>query len=109
MNMNTPILSDNRTQPALRYNNLHFYLKTPGKVSALFRCSTAKCYASLSLKVDKNTQVIKEPLEVIQTNDKHIETCNAKVEEFFETRDFMTTVKKNLNIKSQRIEIEKLN
>ena len=82
MNMNTPILSDNRTQPALRYNNFHYYLKTPGKVSALFRCSTAKSYASVSLKVDKDTQVIKEPLEVIKTNDSHIETFNAKDEEF---------------------------
>ena len=45
--MNLPILSENRSNPALRYKNNHYVLKTAGKVSAMFRFSILKCYASI--------------------------------------------------------------
>ena len=38
--MNLPILSENRSYPALWYRNYHFILQTAGKNSAMFRCSS---------------------------------------------------------------------
>jgi hypothetical protein len=56
--MNFPILSENRSNPSVRYRNYHYTQKTAGKVSAMFRCSTVNCYASISLKVESATQKI---------------------------------------------------
>ena len=62
--MNFPILSENKSNPSVRYRNYYYTQKTAGKVSAMFRCSTINCYASISLKVDRATQQIQRPIEV---------------------------------------------
>ena len=54
------------------------------------------CYASISLKVDRATQQIQRPIEVKNTNDNHIENCLAKEDAFFETKEFLNTVKKQI-------------
>jgi hypothetical protein len=79
------ILSNNRENPSLRFKNFMFNMKTKGKMSAAFVCTTPGCYASLSLRVDKATIEIQEPY-VIPKNDS-----------YFEVRDFMNKVKSKLN------------
>jgi len=96
--MNFPILSEKRSNPSVRYRNYYFTQKTAGKVSAMFRCSTVDCYASISLKVDRATQQIQRPIDVKNTNDNHIENCLAKEDAFFETKEFLNTVKKQLEM-----------
>ena len=56
------------------------------------------CYASISLKVDRATQQIQRPIEVKNANDNHIENCTAKEDAFFETKEFLNTVKKQLEM-----------
>ncbi len=51
-------LNENRSNPSVRYRNYYYTQKTAGKVSAMFRCSTVNCYASISLKVESATQKI---------------------------------------------------
>jgi len=64
----------------------------------MFRCSTVNCYASISLKVDRVTQQIQRPIEIKTTNDNHIENFLAKEDAFFETKEFLNTVKKQLEM-----------
>jgi len=45
--MNFSILSENRSNPSVRYRNCYCTQKTAGKVSALFRFSTVNYYASM--------------------------------------------------------------
>ena len=54
-------LSTNRDNPSVRYQNRHFLLKSKGKMSASFVCATSKCYASISLRVDRLTNEIELP------------------------------------------------
>jgi hypothetical protein len=64
-------LSNNRENPSLRYKNFMFNLKTKGKVSAAFVCTTSGCYASISLKVNKYTQEIQELYVINSLNENH--------------------------------------
>ena len=41
------ILSNNRENPSLRFKNFMFNMKTKGKMSAAFVCTTSGCYASI--------------------------------------------------------------
>ena len=41
------ILSNNRENPSLRFKNFMFNMKTKGKMSAAFVCTTPGCYASI--------------------------------------------------------------
>ena len=43
-------LSNNISNPYMRYKNYNFNLKTKGKMSASFVCVTAGCFASVSLR-----------------------------------------------------------
>lgn len=52
--MNEIILYENREQNSLRYKNFNYLLKRGGKVASCFRCATSKCYATISLSVDKD-------------------------------------------------------
>ncbi len=87
-------MTDNRVECSVRYNNYHFWEKNRGKVACSFRCSSPKCYACISLKIDVNE--IKEPYEITHLNEKHSESCERKPEEFFETREFLQKVRKVL-------------
>jgi len=53
--MNLPILSENRSNSALRNKNYHYVLKTAGKLSAMFRFSISKCYALIFFHQIKKT------------------------------------------------------
>ncbi len=100
--MNLPILSEKRSKPDFRYRNYHSILKPVGKVSAMFKCSTSKCYASISLEVNKATQEIQKPLEVKNLNDSHIDSCLAKEDKYFKTREFIATVRQQLEMTSNQ-------
>ena len=43
-------LSNNISNPYMRYKNFKFNLKTKGKMSASFVCANAGCFASVSLR-----------------------------------------------------------
>ena len=79
-------LANNRENPSCRWNNYIFNLKSKSKMSASFVCSTPKCYASVSLRVQNNE--IKEPYEISYQNDIHDENCLPKNDSFFDVRDF---------------------
>lgn len=96
--MNLPNLSEKRSKPDFRYRNYHSILKPVCKVSAMFKCSTSKCYASISLEVDKATQEIQKPLEVKNLND----SCLAKEDKYFKTREFIATVRQQLEMTSNQ-------
>ncbi len=64
------ILSNNRENPSLRFKNFMFNMKTKGKMSAAFVCTTPGCYASISLRVDKATIEIQEPYVISNINEK---------------------------------------
>jgi hypothetical protein len=42
----------------------------------MFRCSTSKCNASISLKIDETTQEIKQPLEIVRQENLSLVTVN---------------------------------
>jgi hypothetical protein len=66
--MNFPILSENRSKPSVIYILLHTKKLL---VKYQLRCSTVNCYALISLKVDRATQQIQQPIEVKNTNKNH--------------------------------------
>ncbi|CAF1097749.1 unnamed protein product [Brachionus calyciflorus] len=65
-------------------------------MAALFRCSTPKCFASVSLKTDAITNEIKEPFVVSNNNSSHLESCLQKDNDYFEVRGFIKNVKDNI-------------
>ncbi len=92
MTDNRVFVYDNRVKSRVRYNNYHFWEKNRDKVARSFRCSTPKCYASISLKMNENE--MKEPYEISNLNENHSESCERKPGEFFETREFLQQVRK---------------
>jgi hypothetical protein len=66
--MNFPILSENRSNPSVRYRNYYCTQKTAGKVSALFRCSSVNCYASMYEEA-RSTQRIKSATTIPDYKD----------------------------------------
>ncbi|CAF0714246.1 unnamed protein product [Brachionus calyciflorus] len=81
---------------SVRYQNRLFHLKTKGKIAALFRCSTPKCFASVSLKTDAIPNEIKEPLVVSNYNSSHLVSCLQKNDDYFVVRGFIKNVKDNI-------------
>ena len=61
MQVEEVILSNNRANPSLKYDSYHFLLKNKGKMSASFVCSTSRCYASISLSVNRDNNEIQVP------------------------------------------------
>jgi len=66
--MNFPILSENRSNPSVRYGNYYYTQKTVSKVSAMFRCSTVNCYASMYEEA-RSTQRIKSATTIPDYKD----------------------------------------
>jgi len=90
------ILSNNRENPSLRFKNFMFNMKTKGKMSAAFVCTTPGCYASISLRVDKATMEIQEPYVISNINENHKINCVPKNDSYFDVRDFMKKVKNKM-------------
>jgi len=66
--MNFLILSENRSNPSVRYRNYYCTQKTAGKVSVMFRCSTVNCYASMYEEA-RSTQRIKSAATIPDYKD----------------------------------------
>ena len=79
-------LSFNRENTSVRYMNYLYHNKTKGKMPASFLCATPKCYASISFKVNRETNDIKVPYEITHQNNKHIDDCHSMDERFFQFR-----------------------
>ena len=63
-----------------------------GKVSCCFRWSTPKCFASVSLKIEDG----EVSTTIFNINENHIDTCELKTDEFFETRNFLKRVRREI-------------
>ena len=69
-----------------------------GVQSALYRCHTKGCYASISLKTHKVGEVneVFDPMVVTNLNFKHKVGCEPKTDAQFEVRSFIYKVKEKV-------------
>ena len=79
---------NNQGKKDLRCLNYLYQIKLTGVQSALYRCHTKGCYASLSLRTHKVNEVIQvfEPMVVTNLNFKHKVGCVHKTDAQFEVR-----------------------
>ena len=82
----------------LRCLNYFYQIKSMGPQSALYRCQTRGCYASLSLRTHIVKEVIEvfEPMVVTNLNFKHKVGCVPKTDSQFEVRSFLYKVKEKV-------------
>ena len=92
---NKVYISNNRTKPSIRYNNRHYLWKHQGRSTVQFRCAGHKCYASLSLHYDAATEHI-DSNRIYSNNAQHADGCLIKTEAFFETRNFVKSVREQI-------------
>ena len=69
-----------------------------GVQSALYRCHTKGCYASISLKTHKVGEVneVFDPMVVTNLNFKHKVGCEPKTDAQFDVRSFIYKVKEKV-------------
>ena len=81
----------------LRYGNRLFTKKTAVKNSQCYWCAHAKCNATVSLEVDRQTGQLKEPFVITNKNESHIETCKPHDNDFFVIKEFVSSVKTQID------------
>jgi hypothetical protein len=87
---------------SLRCLNYQFNAKTIGKMAACYTCSTARCYASISLRTrnveGSDAPIVVDPFEVIYFNFNHREGCEPKKDYYFNAKSFIYEVKEHIKL-----------
>ena len=89
---------NNQGNKDLRCLNYLYQIKSMGVQSALYRCHTKGCYASISLKTHKVGEVneVFDPMVVTNLNFKHKVGCEPKTDAQFDVRSFIYKVKEKV-------------
>ena len=83
---------NNKGAKDIRCLNYVFRLKTDGKRSWNYFCTSHNCTASLSLKAEGKTK-LSEPFILERLNLKHKDNCQSKLDDHFVTKKFFQQVK----------------